>query len=261
MATVIKTPYAGTRMKDRPELVPIYIWEWPVRIFHWGIVVSLLVLTVTGFYLHLPFLVATGPRAWVMGTTRFVHELFGFILIAVLISRFYWFFAGNEWAHWRSWIPLKREQWQNMKSMILYYTFMRHDLEPEIGHNSLAASTYTLIVALLVWECITGLVLYGTVVGSPTLALLVGWIPRIIDIQILRESHYFVMFLFMAFVIHHVYSALLVSKKQRSGLMESIFTGRKFITRNVLEEHGVNPETHLHLPRPGTPSRIQGSPK
>jgi Ni/Fe-hydrogenase 1 B-type cytochrome subunit len=222
-------------------------------------VVSLVVLTVTGLYLHGPFLVATGERAWVMGTTRFVHELFGFILIAVLLLRFYWFFVGNEWAHWRSWLPLKREQWQNMKSMILYYTFIRHNLEPEIGHNSLAAATYTVILALLVWECITGLVLYSAVVGSHTLALLVGWIPRIIDIQILRESHYFVMFLFMAFVIHHVYSAMVVSKKLRNGLMESIFTGRKFIPRNVLEEHGVDSDLHLHTSHSVTQSGKRGS--
>lgn len=254
MSTVIKTPNAHVRFSNRPEIVPVYIWEWPIRIFHWAIVICLLVLTVTGFYLHGPFLVATSPRAWVMGTTRFVHELFGFILIAALLLRFYWFFVGNEWAHWRSWVPLKRVQWRNMKSMILYYTFVRHNLEPEIGHNSLAAVTYTVIVALLVWECVTGLVLYGAVVGSHTLELLVGWIPRLIDIQILRLSHYLVMFLFMAFAIHHVYSALVVSKKLRNGLMESIFTGRKFIPRNVLEDHGVDPDMHFHVPGSGTPS-------
>jgi Ni/Fe-hydrogenase 1 B-type cytochrome subunit len=239
MATVIKTPNDDVRFADRREIVPFYIWELPVRIFHWAIVICLLVLTVTGFYLHGPFLIAVGPRAWVMGTMRFVHELFGFILIAALLMRFYWFFAGNEWAHWRAWLPLKREQWRNMKSMLLYYTFIRHNLDPEIGHNSLAGATYTVILALLVWECITGLVLYSAVVGSNALSFIVGWIPRIIDIQILRLSHYLVMFLFMAFVIHHVYSALVVSKKLRNGLMESIFTGRKFIPRNVLEEHGV----------------------
>jgi Ni/Fe-hydrogenase 1 B-type cytochrome subunit len=44
------------------------------------------------------------------------------------------------------------------------------------------------------------------------------------------------MFLFMAFVIHHIYSAVLVSMGQKSGLMESIFSGWKFVTRGLLEE-------------------------
>jgi Ni/Fe-hydrogenase 1 B-type cytochrome subunit len=227
MATVIKTPDA--RRVDGSEFVPVYIWQLPVRIVHWMIVLCLIVLSLTGFYLHNPFLVAIGPRAWVMGTARFVHELFGFILIATLVLRFYWFFAGNQWAHWRAWIPLRREQWRNIRSMILYYTFLKHDLEPEVGHNSLAAATYIVINTLLIWECISGLVLYGTVSGSRTLMLFVGWIPRVIDIQYIRASHFFIMFLFMAFVIHHVYSAMVVSAKLRNGLMESIFTGRKFL--------------------------------
>jgi Ni/Fe-hydrogenase 1 B-type cytochrome subunit len=211
--------------------------------------------------MHGPYLVATGPRAWVMGTTRFVHELFGFILIAALVLRYYWFFVGNRWAHWRAWLPLTRAQWRNVKSMILYYTFMQHKLEPEIGHNALAGCTYVVIMTMLVWECISGLVLYSAVVGSHTLSLLVGWIPRIIDIQYVRLSHYLIMFLFMAFVIHHVYSALVVSLKLRNGLMESIFTGRKFISRDVLEEYGVEPGQLLHLRRSETPSGKHGSVK
>jgi Ni/Fe-hydrogenase 1 B-type cytochrome subunit len=227
-----------TRWSSRieSELVPVYVWQLPIRLVHWSIVLCLIVLTLTGFYMHSPFLVATGPRAWVMGTARYIHELFGFILIATLLTRFYWFFAGNRWAHWRAWVPLKRSQWRNMRSMIRYYTFREHNLEPEIGHNSLAAATYMVILLLLIWECITGLVLYNAVRGRTAITPLVGWISRVIDIQYLRASHYFVMFLFMAFVIHHVYSALVVSWKLHNGLMESIFTGRKFIPRHVIEE-------------------------
>jgi len=44
------------------------------------------------------------------------------------------------------------------------------------------------------------------------------------------------MFTFFAFVIHHVYSAVLVSWEERNGLIESIFTGYKFIPRHELEE-------------------------
>jgi Ni/Fe-hydrogenase 1 B-type cytochrome subunit len=236
MATVINTPEAGREPGDGLETVAVYVWEWPIRIAHWMIVLSLVVLTVTGFYMHGPFVVATSPRAWVMGTARFVHELFGFILIASLILRLYWFFAGNRWAHWRAWIPMQRKQWLSIKSMLLYYTFRKRAPSPEVGHNSLAAATYMVVMSLLVIECVTGLVLYSVVRGSRVLALLFGWIARTVDIQYIRATHYFVMFLFMAFVIHHVYSAMLVSKEERNGLMESIFTGWKFLPRWLLDE-------------------------
>jgi Ni/Fe-hydrogenase 1 B-type cytochrome subunit len=240
MATVVKAPGVDPGPAASSEILPVYVWEWPVRIAHWTIVLSLIVLTVTGFYMHSPFLVATSSRAWVMGTTRFVHELFGFILIAVLILRFYWFFAGNRWAHWRAWIPLRKDQWRSISTMLLYYTYRRREPDAEIGHNSLAAATYMVIMSLLAVECVTGVVLYSVVRGSHTLTLLVGWIPRIVDIQYLRAIHYFIMFLFMAFIIHHVYSAYLVSKEQKNGLMESIFTGWKFVTRQLMEEEAAN---------------------
>jgi Ni/Fe-hydrogenase 1 B-type cytochrome subunit len=249
MATDIKTPSEDRELAASSEIVAVYVWQWPIRIAHWMIVLSLTVLTVTGFYMHHPFLIATSQRAWVMGTARFVHELFGFILIAVLILRFYWFFAGNRWAYWRAWVPLSREQRRSMYSMVLYYTYRRREPFPEVGHNSLAAATYMVVMFLLALECITGVVLYSVVRGSHILTLMVGWIPRIVDIQYVRAIHYFIMFLFMAFVIHHVYSAMLVSKEQRNGLMESIFTGWKFLPRRLVEEDEANAVRERAKPR------------
>ncbi|HZD48095.1 MAG TPA: Ni/Fe-hydrogenase, b-type cytochrome subunit [Silvibacterium sp.] len=236
MATLTKPPVQKAGPVRDPEIVGVYVWEWPVRIFHWMMVLSLVVLTVTGFYMHRPFIVATSPRAWVMGTMRFVHEVSGFTLIAVLLLRIYWFFMGNQWARWRAWVPLKKEQWQSMKSMALYYAYQRREPYPEIGHNSLAAACYLAIVGLLLIECLTGLVLYSVVSGSHFLRVTVGWIPHIIDIQYIRLCHYFIMFCFMAFMIHHVYSAVLVSMEQKNGLMESIFSGWKFVSRSLLKE-------------------------
>jgi Ni/Fe-hydrogenase 1 B-type cytochrome subunit len=66
--------------------------------------------------------------------------------------------------------------------------------------------------------------------------MMAGWIPRIVDIQYIRTFYYFVMFLFMAFVVHHVYSAVLVSMEQKNGLMEAIFKGWKFVSRSLLEK-------------------------
>ncbi|MBV8116166.1 MAG: Ni/Fe-hydrogenase, b-type cytochrome subunit [Silvibacterium sp.] len=236
MATVTKPPVTKASAARDPEIVGVYVWEWPVRIFHWIMVLSLVVLTVTGFYMHRPFIVATSSTAWVMGTMRFVHEIFGFVLMSVLLLRIYWFFAGNEWARWRAWVPLTKGQWASIRSMLLYYSYQRSGPEPEIGHNSLATSTYMVIVFLLALECLTGLVLFGVVSHSHFLRVTVGWIPHIVDIQYIRTTHYFIMFCFMAFVIHHVYSAVLVSMGQKNGLMESIFSGWKFVHRSLLEK-------------------------
>ena len=44
----------------------------------------------------------------------------------------------------------------------------------------------------------------------------------------LRETHFLLMFVFLAFLIHHVYSAVLIGIEERSGLMAGIFSGYKF---------------------------------
>ena len=120
--------------------------------------------------------------------------------------------------------------------MVAYYSFLQRDLAHHVGHNALAAVTYLFMFTLMLIEIITGLTLYTHVRGAWLLAALFSWIPRVIDIQNLRLIHFCIMFAFFAFVIHHVYSAVLVSWEERNGLIESIFTGYKFVPRDELEE-------------------------
>jgi len=54
----------------------------------------------------------------------------------------------------------------------------------------------------------------------------------------LRLTHFCIMFAFFIFVIHHVYSAVLVSWEERNALIESIFTGYKFVPEAELQESG-----------------------
>jgi Ni/Fe-hydrogenase 1 B-type cytochrome subunit len=224
------------RALDPERTVPVYVWELPVRLAHWGLVTSLVLLTVTGTYMHSPFLVSNGSRAWVMGRMRFVHEMCGFLLIAIFIPRLYWFFAGNHYASWRSWIPHTARQWASFKSMIAYYAFRRRKPFEEIGHNSLAALAYIVVLSLVALEFLTGLILFSVVEGGHILNAFVGWIPRIINIQWIRSAHFLIMFLLVAFFIHHIYSALLVGISERNGEMESIFTGWKFVPKRLVDE-------------------------
>jgi Ni/Fe-hydrogenase 1 B-type cytochrome subunit len=52
---------------------------------------------------------------------------------------------------------------------------------------------------------------------------------RIVDNQSVRLIHHMIMWLLIAFAIHHVYSAFLVDAEEANGLMSSIFSGWKFI--------------------------------
>lgn len=234
MATQMTPPPVEPQMHQDDEIIAVYVWQLPVRVVHWFLVLSIATLSVTGYYMHAPFLQSTDARAWVMGTMRFVHELAGFVLLSSLLLRLYWFFAGNQWARWRAYIPHTKRQWADSKSMVSYYAFLRRGPIPGVGHNPLAAFTYLVIYGLLALEALTGLVLFSGVVGSRTLTFFVGWIQRLVDIQYIRTTHYLIMFVLAAFLMQHVYSAISVSLEERNGLMESIFTGWKFVSRKLL---------------------------
>lgn len=216
--------------------VRVYVWELPVRVSHWFIFLPVVVLSFTGYYMHNPFIVGKGSTAFMMGTVRFIHLVAGFVFIAAFLLRLYWFFVGNNWSNWRAFVPLHRRQWRGMGGMVAYYSFLRRDLLHHVGHNALAAVTYLVMFVLMFIEILTGLALYSQVRASTVLNAIIGWLPRLIDIQNLRLIHFCIMFSFFIFVIHHVYSAVLVSWEERNGLIESIFTGYKFVPSDELEE-------------------------
>jgi len=224
----------------RPEpafpTVRVYVWELPVRVSHWFIFLPVVVLSFTGYYIHNPFIVAKSTTTFLMATMRFIHVVAGFVFISAFLLRLYWFFKGNSWANWRAFVPIHRRQWRGMGGMVAYYSFLRKDLAHHVGHNALAAMTYLFMFTLMLIEIITGLTLYTQVRGKWALGWLFAWVPGVIDIQHIRLAHFCIMFAFFAFVIHHVYSAVLVSWEERNGLIESIFTGYKFVPKAELEE-------------------------
>jgi Ni/Fe-hydrogenase 1 B-type cytochrome subunit len=123
-----------------------------------------------------------------------------------------------------------------MGQMVKYYSFLSPTLQHYVGHNALAGITYTVIFVIMLLEILSGLAMYGQILGNHAFNVIIGWLPRLIDIQTLRLIHFFNMYVFFIFVIHHVYSAVLVSWEERNGLVESIFTGYKFVPEDELEQ-------------------------
>ena len=222
--------------RPAPGHVRLYVWEWPVRISHWLLVFTIISLSITGFYMHAPYVAARGHTAYVMGTMRFVHVVSGFLFFAAIIIRGVWFFIGNRWSRWDQFIPTTKKRLQQLVAVGKYYGFMAWSPVRFIGHNPMAGAAYAVVYAMVITEVITGLVLFSLTVHSPILTFFVGWIPTIIDIQWLREIHFLFMFGFWMFFIHHIYTAILVSVEEENGLMDSIFSGYKFIPESELLE-------------------------
>ena len=221
----------------RDEMVgPVYVWELPVRVVHWVIVLAIFLLSFTGYYLYYPFIVASDRGGFLMATMRFIHEVAGFALIAAFIVRVYWFFMGNRWAGWREFVPVSRTQWSDLVNQLRYYLFLRKDPVSRVGHNPLAGLTYVVIYLLILLEILTGLVLFNRVVGGRVLGFFVNWMLWFASYRTLRQVHFLIMFALLAFLIHHVYSAVLIDIEERSGLVGGMFSGYKFFPRRKITE-------------------------
>src|SRR5208283_2090175 len=147
-------------------------------------------------------------------------------------------------------VPIRSKQWQGMGDMLEFYLFMRFDPGRRVGHNPLAALTYFIVYLLILVEILTGLALYSQVLGNPVLHQFIGWLPGLIAISYLRLIHYFLMFVFFAFVIFHVYASVLVSIEEENGLLDSIFSGWKFVPAGELRhEVAAIPEARRFVKR------------
>ncbi len=212
---------------------PIYVWQLPVRLTHWLVVISIMVLAATGLYIHSPYLVPSSPveASSQMADVRFWHEVFAIVFSLSVAFRFYWGFVGNSYARWRQIVPHRREQLRLLREMARYYAGRRKHPVPSTGHNPLAGLAYTVVTVGLFAQVLSGLLLFGWIMPTGPFHALFGWGNAFPwgGIQGVRYLHNLLTFLFLAFMIHHVYSAILIDIEERNGGLSSIFTGYKNI--------------------------------
>jgi Ni/Fe-hydrogenase 1 B-type cytochrome subunit len=223
-------------------MTTIKVWDLPVRITHWLNVLSILVLSITGFYITDPIVTTHGPARdqFLMGLIRGIHFSFAFLFTVTVLFRVYWAFRGNRWARWSQLVPATRLRRHLFVAQVKYYTFLNRLPPAQIGHNPLAGVTYMAIYVLFFAQILTGFGLYSLGFEGGFWPAVFGWLPLTLGATTLRLIHYLVMWAFFAFTIHHVYSAILIDTEERSGLLSSIFTGYKSFTKEHLEEtnHG-----------------------
>jgi Ni/Fe-hydrogenase 1 B-type cytochrome subunit len=216
----------------------VYVWELAVRITHWVTVICIGILTVTGIYIAFPFIETTGDASgqYLMGDIRFIHFVTAFVFTASVLFRLYWMFLGNTWANWGQFLPIKAARRRGIRRMLAFYLFLRRKAPAVIGHNPLAGAAYTVVFMLFLIQILTGFALYSLPFEGGFWPATFGWITLLLGVQPVRLIHDIIMWLILAFMVHHVYTALLIDTEERSGLVSSIITGWKSFTRHQLED-------------------------
>lgn len=215
-----------------------YVWQWPIRVFHWTNAISVTVLFSTGLYISNPVLTPEGEAFGnlVMGTVRQVHFAAAFIFLVNFLWRIYWFWMGSNYA--RSGFPMvwKGQWWKDLGRQVGDYLKLTRG-HIHLGHNALGGLTYTVFVIGLGWaQILTGLALYSESDRGGRLDQLLGWIlPLLGGSMATRMFHHLFAWGFVVFTILHVYIVFYDGLQYRNGLVGSMVSGEKFYKEGDLD--------------------------
>ena len=215
----------------------VYVWELPVRIFHWTLALCITILVITGFVIANPPAIGTNAEAtnrYLFAYIRVAHFISAYLLIAVLFYRVYWSFVGNKFAEWQNFIPYTKKGILNILYVLKVDVLLMKDKEHKlsnisIGHNYLASFSYFILFLLLLFQIMSGL---GLMSDTGT-----WWFPRMFlfmkswfggDI-VLRYWHHIFTWLFIVFTLVHVYLVLYHDYIEARGEASAMISGYKFV--------------------------------
>jgi Ni/Fe-hydrogenase 1 B-type cytochrome subunit len=221
----------------------VYVWELPVRIFHWINALSITVLAVTGFIIANPPAILSSAEAseiyW-FGTVRMIHFISAYIFFFNMILRVYWSFFGNKFSSWRSFWPNKKmlhNFWHVLKVDIL----LRNEKHPDIkdisvGHNSVAAVSYVALFVLGLVQVFTGFGLYASNAGWWLPKLFTWVVPLFGGDFMVRTIHHISTWVFILFVLIHVYLVFYHDWLEGRGEVSSMFGGYKYVCNERIHD-------------------------
>jgi Ni/Fe-hydrogenase 1 B-type cytochrome subunit len=227
----------GIRPRDL-DLREVYVWQLPVRFYHWINAVCIVALCVTGYLIGNP-LSAGGhleaSESFMFGAIRFTHFLFAFIFFFNFLFRLYWGFVGNKYARWDNFIPLKKRQWREIMCVIKVDVLQikRKDIE-SVGHNSLASLSYFITFLIFLLQSLTGFGMYAAMSDSWFPKLFAWIVPLFGGDLMTRQIHHVLMWGFIIFALIHVYLVFYHDYIERRGVTSSMIGGWKFIEKENL---------------------------
>lgn len=189
--------------------------HFPQRAAHTVNLLAMLGLAGTGFYIHRP------TTQGLMSPARYVHYVLGFVILINLCVRIYYAFLGR-YKDYQEFKP----NWRDLPQQIKYYLFLdKHEVKNGL-YNPLQRLAYIGVILLLILQGITGFAL--------------GWPDGVMAFLVnqnglaeIRAIHYLFTWMFICFVIVHLYLVLTESPK---ALAEMFWGGKPRALETPLDQ-------------------------
>lgn len=214
-----------------PRVHSVYVYEAPVRLWHWVNALAILVLAVTGYFIGQPLPSTPGEASsqYLMGYIRFVHFSAGYVFVVAMLGRIYWAFVGNLHSRELFTLPIRHgAYWREVLAMAQWYAFLRPRPNQYVGHNPLARLSMVLgFLVLAAWMMVSGLALYGEGAGVGSWQeRLFGWIiPLLGSSQDVHSLHRLGMWGIVIFATLHIYAAIREDIMSRQSMLSTMVSG------------------------------------
>jgi Ni/Fe-hydrogenase 1 B-type cytochrome subunit len=109
----------------------VYVFEAPVRVWHWVHALSIVVLASTGYLIAnpLPSIGGEASEHFLMGNLRMIHFIAAYVFAVGFAVRVYWAFVGNEYSR-ELFLPRvwQGDWWRELFKEIRFYLFLSREV-------------------------------------------------------------------------------------------------------------------------------------
>jgi cytochrome b len=191
---------SGPKQRDAGPLRPVLVWDVPVRLFHW-----LVVVLVASAYVTLKL-------NWIDW-----HIRVGETLLALVIFRLLWGCFGSETARFRHFVASPKAAAQHLRHLT------RREPDLQVGHNAAGGWMVMFLLALLLLETLSGLYVNNDIADEGPLSEFVpAWLANAIS-----TLHGLVWDVLVVAVALHVVVILLYALVKGHNLLRPMLTGYK----------------------------------
>jgi len=216
----------------------VYVYEAPVRLWHWVNAACIVVLAVTGYLIAspLPSMPGQASAHFTMGYIRFAHFTAAYIFTVGLLARIYWAFVGNGHSRELFTLPIfSAAYWREVKVMLRWYALIGDPPHRYVGHNPVArAAMFFGFFLTGLFMVVTGWAMYGEgdQAGSWSHTLFTNWVvPLFGQSQEVHTLHHLGMWIIISFVIVHIYAAVREEIMGRQSMVSTMISGYRMFKR------------------------------
>jgi len=239
------------------ELTTHRVWDAPTRWFHWINALCVIALAAIGLVILNAKGLGVGNDGKIALKT--VHTWVGYVFALNLAWRLIWAFFGNRFARWRAILPGGRGYLHAMRSYVA--AFVAGHPQQFLGHNPLGRVGVVLLLALLVTQAVTGLVLAGTDLFYPPFGgsiaeriaapgvnptTLVPYAPDMYDkaaydeMRAVRKPyavvHLYGFYALLVVAALHIAAVIVTEVRERGNIVSAMFTGMKIVRGRPADE-------------------------